>query len=349
MRRRYSRGFTLIELLVVIAIIAILIALLLPAVQQAREAARRSTCKNNLKQIGIAMHNYHDTFNTLPPGYVDVRDSAICSDDSGHWTWSVFLLPYLDQASLYNLLDPGSTLASVAAANHKTEMQKRYPVFQCPSGNSPERHTYNGYAISDDPAQSTTAGSGTNVHMSVTNYIVANNIIAHRQHRATDPKNGSTGAVGAFYRDSRVNFSDILDGTSNTILAGERAYLRVGGRINYAGMLFAVRDGGVGGVASGPSSYTTGTDAGQNQGMITISGTTRYPINIEIPATNPENSSYKQSFSSNHTGGCHFVFADGSVHFISENIDLSAESPWTVNSTFEALLAIADREVVGEF
>src|SRR5690242_14448588 len=109
------RGFTLIELLVVIAIIGVLVALLLPAVQQAREAARRSQCKNNLKQMGLAMHNYHDTNNSFPPGYLGypaasgLGCSAIfnTSPYAQGWGWSVYLLPNLDQANLYNALNVG--------------------------------------------------------------------------------------------------------------------------------------------------------------------------------------------------------------------------------------------------
>src|SRR5664279_3184236 len=97
--RKLRSAFTLIELLVVIAIIAVLIALLLPAVQQAREAARRSQCKNNLKQLGLALHNYHDTANTLPPGYIGPNTAL---STNSNWGWNVMLLPGLDQAPLYN-------------------------------------------------------------------------------------------------------------------------------------------------------------------------------------------------------------------------------------------------------
>src|SRR5689334_22501621 len=105
-RSLHRRGFTLIELLVVIAIIAVLIALLLPAVQQAREAARRTQCKNHLKQLGLSLHNYHDTVNTLPPGYIDVTQSgAFCG-----WGWMTMMLPHNDQAALYNRFTNSATM-----------------------------------------------------------------------------------------------------------------------------------------------------------------------------------------------------------------------------------------------
>ena len=103
--KRTRKGFTLIELLVVIAIIAILIALLLPAVQQAREAARRSTCKNNLKQIGISLHNYHDVHNAFPPGWIAVENNSPNIEGESGFGWGTMLLPYMDQAPLYQQMD----------------------------------------------------------------------------------------------------------------------------------------------------------------------------------------------------------------------------------------------------
>ncbi|MEZ6126391.1 MAG: DUF1559 domain-containing protein [Planctomycetaceae bacterium] len=111
-----KRGFTLIELLVVIAIIAILIALLLPAVQQAREAARRTQCKNNLKQLGLAFHNYHDIYNTFPPAYVDLRGAGGVPDNDGHWAWSAFILPQIDQSTSFQFA--GHRHKSTNGGNH---------------------------------------------------------------------------------------------------------------------------------------------------------------------------------------------------------------------------------------
>src|SRR6186713_2532511 len=129
------RAFTLIELLVVIAIIAILIALLLPAVQQAREAARRTQCKNNLKQISLALHNYHDVFNTFPPGQVYCQAGpTVCNANrptwSFGWTWTTFLLPYIDQAPLFNKFDTSRNLYDPVNVDL---IKTSNPAYQCPS------------------------------------------------------------------------------------------------------------------------------------------------------------------------------------------------------------------------
>src|SRR5438067_9147484 len=133
-RRRIVRGFTLIELLVVIAIIAVLVALLLPAVQQAREAARRTQCKNNLKQLGLAMQNYHDTMGKFPPGFVTAvpNDFNITGD---FWSWGVFIAPQIDLANIYNALQPGTNSLTAALSNPNTlaVLQTPLPSFRCPS------------------------------------------------------------------------------------------------------------------------------------------------------------------------------------------------------------------------
>lgn len=120
------RGFTLIELLVVIAIIAVLIALLLPAVQQAREAARRSQCKNNLKQIGLALHNYNDTHGALPSGSIVLRNTAGTVYYGHGWTWHATILPYLDQGPLYNAIQGADGMGNELAT--RTPRSRWWPV-----------------------------------------------------------------------------------------------------------------------------------------------------------------------------------------------------------------------------
>tara|TARA_R110002095_G_scaffold198989_2_gene178646 strand:- start:577 stop:1443 length:867 start_codon:yes stop_codon:yes gene_type:complete len=186
------RAFTLIELLVVIAIIAILIALLLPAVQQAREAARRSSCKNNFKQIGLALHNYHDTMRIFPPGYCRAGSTT----DNNFIGWGTFILPYIDQANLYNQIqtkggfdkswfDPAfSTIGTVEA---KTIL----PAYICPS----------------DPM------GGINTDLS--SYGKSNYLLVGSKYPASTP-------IIAFGRNSAVRIRDFTDGVSNTMLGGER-------------------------------------------------------------------------------------------------------------------------------
>ena len=144
--KRRSRGFTLIELLVVIAIIAILIALLLPAVQQAREAARRTQCKNNMKQIGLAMHNYHDVHLCFPPGYITTTPCesatvwpACNAGELGLYSWGTFVLPYIDQSNLYNQLTPGTVPLQVNLTIPAVLQSLRQPLsmFLCPSDPGP--------------------------------------------------------------------------------------------------------------------------------------------------------------------------------------------------------------------
>jgi prepilin-type N-terminal cleavage/methylation domain-containing protein len=203
------KAFTLIELLVVIAIIAVLIALLLPAVQQAREAARRSQCKNNMKQIGIGLHNYHDTFSCLPPDKVNPSNGCT----SGSWdncpgNWAILLLPYIDQAPAYNLLNFG------AAYNSGTNMQVfagPYSVFLCPS----------------NPIQTTPTGVGGWGGSCMMHYHAVNGIGNFGPSgMANLGPECNNGADGMFFMNSHTNFRDVTDGLSNTAMVAEaRGYL----------------------------------------------------------------------------------------------------------------------------
>jgi len=288
LRNRRRNGFTLIELLVVIAIIAILIALLLPAVQQAREAARRSTCKNNLKQIGIAMHNYHDVHRTLPPGYLD-DDPAANVTNHNLLGWGTFILPYIEQSALYNSIsEVGGFDSNWTTISEMTTASATVPTPY-------SRVILNPYICPSDPM----GGINTDVgNYGKSNYTgVAGN---------TYKSSTSAKPTGSFYDNSNVRFRDYRDGLSNTIIIGER---------------------GTEGAKNGTiwiGNYSDGAYYTQN--AIT-SASAYYGINGTAGSWN---------FTSSHTGGVHFLLGDGSVRFLSENIDLN---------TYRDLGYIADGKV----
>ena len=318
MRLRNRVGFTLVELLVVIAIIGILIALLLPAVQSAREAARRSQCSNNLKQIGLALHNYHDTFKCLPSGYIRQLGAV---DNEGHWAWNAFLLPYVEQGALHDQLMVGDVPISTVMLTPALlqAMQMPLSAFVCPSaGLQPEIHDEAGRRIMAH-------GSGES-GLAVTNYIACNSTYGLKKDPGLDP---ASEALGPFYKESKVNFRDVKDGTSNTIFVGERAYY-IGNLKAYAGAMYAARDYN----ATGPAISSAGSAS--NQGLISIMGGGAEPINAY-----PEEGRDRIAFSSDHPGGAMFCFGDGAVHFVSETIYINTATT-ACDSTFEYLLGMAD-------
>ncbi len=262
--RSHSRGFTLIELLVVIAIIAILIALLLPAVQQAREAARRTQCKNNLMQIGIAMHNYDMAFEMLPPGCVN-PDGPIRNIEEGyHMSWCAQLLPMMEQANLFSNLRFSEGAYGPSNAGVR---QTQIVSWLCPSDNNFQRGGSSNYAG---------CFSGEDV--------------------AIDSNNS-----GLLYLNSSIGYQQIRDGASNTILAGEKRVVSGVGDLGWiSGTMATLRNTGV--------PINAGWDVGG-------SGNNRQG---PLP---PPSDTATSGYSSYHTGGVQFILADGSVRFISENID----------------------------
>ena len=199
-RTRRTRGFTLIELLVVIAIIAVLIALLLPAVQQAREAARRMQCRNNLKQLGLALHNYHDRALCFPPGYLSRINPSDGSDLGPGWGWGAFLLPELDQAPLYHRINFNFDLAGPTNLAVRTQF---LAAFYCPSDRQLNR-----FAVND-------AGGTLVANVAQASYVGVNGNGGVSDSAATND--------GSFLENRVFRAADMTDGLSNTFFIGERS------------------------------------------------------------------------------------------------------------------------------
>jgi prepilin-type N-terminal cleavage/methylation domain-containing protein len=193
---RWIRGaFTLIELLVVIAIIAILIGLLLPAVQKVRDAAARSTCQNNLKQIGLGLHSYHDTNRGLPQGY---GTAATISGTASGWGWGALILPQVEQDALHKQLNvAGGDATFPNPAN--TLSQTRIAVYRCPADGGSDLNSHRG-------------------NHATSNYIGVYGAYDH------DLNTTETRPNGSFFQNSKVIFGDMTDGLSNTLTIGERRY-----------------------------------------------------------------------------------------------------------------------------
>ena len=330
------RGFTLIELLVVIAIIAVLIALLLPAVQQAREAARRSQCKNNLKQIGLALHNYHDIFNSLPPGYID--QGVNVAANQGHYTWTASILPQIDGAPLYNQLQVGTVTLSqnLANATNLLGLQTPMPAFACPSNPASSLNDASQPAANARAIQQV---GGTERYLPVSAYVAMNNSnFGLFRNRASNPADASTGATGTFFRNSRTGFRDQTDGTSNIIVVSERAW-KIRQTQIHSGVALGLRDN------TGGSQDVVTQGSGDAGLVYAFAAPALASINAEFQTgtTTPN----RQGISSFHTGGVHALMGDGSVRFLSENIDFLQDN--AVNSTLERLISIADGQPVGEF
>ena len=305
---RHSRsGFTLIELLVVIAIIAVLIALLLPAVQQAREAARRSQCKNNLKQIGLAVHNFHDVNNGLPPAILGTYKLSF---------WGL-LLPYLDQTPLYNSFNLQNDV--LAAGSPFLNSTAALSVYTCPSRRSPMMipagsNGYNGagepgpsadyaivvwYANDGNGTQlgSNQNGSWWNIHF----LNVDQNLFSAI--RSANCPNGNGNTVGWKPRDT---FAWMTDGSSNIIIVGEKY----------------IAQNEFGKCCGGGQSDANPFSWGNNWGEYSTGRQIRNPTPIMNNITTNSQDDTGTAFGSYHTGICQFLCGDGSVHSISNNISV---------------------------
>ncbi|QDT57429.1 Type II secretion system protein G precursor [Caulifigura coniformis] len=326
MARSRRFGFTLIELLVVIAIIAILIALLLPAVQQAREAARRTQCKNNLKQFGLAFHNYHDVYNSLPNGSHPTPEYF---GGGYHMGWAAKLMPYIDQAPRYNAMqafnpNPITSLGpwryDTAPHNGRSEIWGPVPGFTCPS--SSQGNTAVDIANATYPWQQAQGGLHYRGCSGTSDVIVNNVAITSPTAQPASPSTHWYSDVGTIYPHSRVRIGDVTDGSSNTILLGE---------ISKSDGWTAKNGWG------GMQPWTWGIYWYSNQNRLTVdSKHIQWPINARI-STFYNNAT---PYTSYHTGGAHFLLCDGSARFLSENMSLDV---------LKGMGTRAKGEILGEF
>ena len=278
---RRRAGFTLIELLVVIAIIAILIGLLLPAIQKVRDAAMRTQCGNNLKQIGLGCHNYHNVYKRLPQGWVVTPETQ----PKPGWPWTVLLLPYIEQDDVYKTLKPDLPLPDGPPKAADVVTQSALSVYRCPAdlGADPSPF-YDNYATS--------------------NYVCNRTLF---------------GPDLSDEHPANLRMQDIRDGTSNTLMVGERDGYRTFAAVWVAACPSGVND-------------STGSFEGRpGRGLNSpYSATGPFP-----PAVGDDVFNYPQrlEFSSLHGGNVvGFVFADGSVHFISDTIDADPSDSWDNNN-----------------
>jgi prepilin-type N-terminal cleavage/methylation domain-containing protein/prepilin-type processing-associated H-X9-DG protein len=292
------RAFTLIELLVVIAIIAVLIGLLLPAVQKVRDAAARMSCSNNLKQVGLGLQSYHDAQKQFPPGYNSGYD-ANGNDTGPGWGWAAYLLPYVEQDNLYRQINLALPIENAANAIARVQVIKTY---LCPADAVPA-------SVSVGPRSASGQLAATTCTVAPANYI--------GNFGFSEP---GVDGEGLFFRGSAVRITDITDGTSSTLAAGERSF-------RYADATWA---GSVTGAQLAPdpgSGLTVQIDVAANY----VLGHTGEAFNGPGALGEPNH------FYSNHGRGVNFVFADGHVQFLSSSIGYT---------TFAALSTRAGGETV---
>jgi type II secretory pathway pseudopilin PulG len=334
------RGITLVEVVVVIFIVALLLALIIPAIQQAREAARRTQCKNNLKQIGLALHNYHDTFNTFPPGYVLGENSPYLG-----WGWGVMITPYIDASPYYGRIS-GRFGNGLQHEFLNAQLNPNYPGYKCPSSPATDKIPHASVVTTDVDEWQVTPGT-TDVpgtfsrltYFGVAGYLNESGGIAANasgepptvepfvnagslgnigmpfslEHRYCDQRNFK----GIFGQNSRIRLKDIQDGSSNVIMVGER---------------YVPRNTGANSIGHG--TWIGVPDCTTAAGLAMSLGDTSIRLNAGARSR-----AQTTGFGSHHFGGAHFLLADGSVRFVANDLGISAYR----------MLSVIDDDPQGEF
>jgi prepilin-type N-terminal cleavage/methylation domain-containing protein/prepilin-type processing-associated H-X9-DG protein len=302
LRWRLRRGFTLIELLVVIAIIAVLIGLLLPAVQKIREAANRMSCSNNLKQLALALHNYHDTNGHFPPGGITV---GICCSSKSRSNWAIEVLPYVEQDNLYKQYNQNAFNEDPPNDFARTQFVKTY---QCPSDVDTDQIAF----PASGPGNSRQYARGS--YRAVSGRSGGNGEIFWDTYEPdlVDPKTGSflkpewrgvLHSIGNPVQGAVERIASITDGTSNTLILGEYTNIDVPRRRTFWAYTY--------------TSYSASTVTDQSR----ILGNS-YLKCANSPGPGEDNPC-KRGWGSNHPGGLNFAFADGRVQFLSYGIDIN--------------------------
>ena len=335
MRSPGRSAFTLIELLVVIAIIGVLIGLLVPAVQQVRAASARLSCQNNLKQLGLALHHFHDANLYFPAGYVDGNTNPNSTPDNDvgpGWGWASYLLPYLELDNVHkqiNFKQPVGTGVNAQVS------QLSQTIFQCPA--DPNQQAFPVYDSSFTNPIATVAHS---------NYVACNGWQECFNGASGNPQPGpgadglagvyGSAGRGAFYRNSRTTIAAVTDGLSSTIFAGERSSNHspstwtgavLGGRCP---AWMATQPP----VPNAPPPGPAYDNADYGEALVLAHCNATHLPNADFPIYDPD------TFYSMHTGGANFLLGDGSVRFISSNVN---------PTTYQALSTIAGGEVLAEW